>query len=103
MGKTGNCWRSTDTVGAIDEAWFVEIHTDTVSPSFGALGLSIACNASALPTVKIMEAIAVNKPRQTSKGSLKDDLKESLEGRRNIDISGRALCLDHKAKALIIL
>jgi hypothetical protein len=50
-----------------------------------------------------MEAIAVNKPRQTSKGSLKDDLKESLEGRRNIDISGRALCLDHKAKALIIL
>jgi hypothetical protein len=71
MGKAGYCWLFTDTVGGVLAGLSVAIQTDTVSPSFGALGLIIDCNASARDTVKITEAIADSKLRPISSGNLR--------------------------------
>jgi hypothetical protein len=84
MGKAGYCWLFTDTVGGVLAGLSVAIQTDTVSPSLGAFGLSIACKASARDTVKIIEAIADSKLRPISKRTL----RENLKGRTTITAKG---------------
>jgi hypothetical protein len=67
--KAGNCLLFIDTVGGMLADLSVEIQTETVSPSLGLLGLSIACKASALATPNIADAIAASK--KINKGNLK--------------------------------
>jgi hypothetical protein len=71
IANAGNCLLFIDTVGGAAEDLSVAIQTDTVSPSFGVLDLSIACNASARDTPKIMAAIADSKLRPISNGNLR--------------------------------
>ena len=99
IAKAGNCLLFIDTVGGVApdlSDLSVAIQTDTVSPSFGVLGLSIACNASARDTPKIMAAIAASKLKPISKGNLR--------GRTTIGIyQSKAQYLHFKAKISLIV